>query len=81
MMWHNTEGQKTRSDVVKDMDLDAVVITETWLTGNVSDQKIVGDVTPAEIFIPSCSSDSQERWGVGIVKNLKKNTIKYIIIV
>ena len=35
------------SDVVKDMDLDAIVITETWLTGNVSEQKIVGDVTPA----------------------------------
>ena len=35
------------SDVVKDMDLDALVITETWLTGNVSDQNIVGDVTPA----------------------------------
>ena len=34
------------SDVVKDMDLDVLVITETWLTGNVSDQKIVGDVTP-----------------------------------
>ena len=35
------------SDVVKDMDLDALVITETWLTDNVSNQKIVGDVTPA----------------------------------
>ena len=35
------------SDVVKDMDLDVLVITETWMTGNVSDQKIVGDVTPA----------------------------------
>ena len=35
------------SDVVNNMDLDALVITETWLTGNVSDQKIVGDVTPA----------------------------------
>ena len=33
-------------DVVKDMNLDALVITETWMTGNVSDQKIVGDVTP-----------------------------------
>ena len=31
------------SDVIKDMDLDALVITETGLTGNVSDQKIVGD--------------------------------------
>ena len=27
------------SDVVKDMDLDDLVITETWLTGNVSGQK------------------------------------------
>ena len=49
------------SDVVKDMDLDALVIAKTWLTGNVSDQKIVGD--SSWIFIPSCSSDSQERWG------------------
>jgi len=31
------------ADVVKDMDVDALVITETWLTGNVSDQKIVAD--------------------------------------
>jgi len=29
------------------MDLDHLVITETWLSGNISDQKIVGDVTPA----------------------------------
>jgi len=29
------------------MDLDALVITETWLTGNVSDQEIIGDLTPA----------------------------------
>ena len=29
------------------MDLYALVITETWLTANVSDQKFVGDVTPA----------------------------------
>ena len=50
------------SDVVKDMDFDALVITETWLTGNVSDQKIVGDAC-SWIFIPSCSSDLQERWG------------------
>ena len=34
------------SDVVKDMDLVAFVITGTWLTGNVSHQKIVGDVIP-----------------------------------
>ena len=36
------------SDDVKDSNLDALVITETWLTGNASDQTIVGDVTPAE---------------------------------
>jgi len=28
------------------MDLDALVITDTWLTGNVSDQKFVGGVIP-----------------------------------
>ena len=33
--------------VVKDMDLDAIVITQTWLTGNVSDQTFVGDLTSA----------------------------------
>ena len=29
------------------MDLDVLLITETWWTGNVSDQKIVDGVTPA----------------------------------
>jgi len=33
-----------RSDVVKDMDFDALVIEETWLTGNVSDQKSGGNI-------------------------------------
>ena len=35
------------SDVVKDTSLDDLVITETWLTDNVSgqDRTIVGDVT------------------------------------
>ena len=35
------------SYVVKDRDLDVLVITKIWLTGNVSDQKI----------IPTCSWD------------------------
>ena len=35
------------SDLIKDMDLDALVIRDTWLSGNVSDQKIVSNVTPA----------------------------------
>jgi len=29
------------------MDLGAIVIIETWLTGNVSDHKMFGDVTTA----------------------------------
>jgi len=45
------------------MDLDALVITETWLTGNGSDQKRISDVTPAGYACPISSSDSQERWG------------------
>ena len=32
------------SDVINDMDVDALVVTETWLTGNVSDQKIQLDI-------------------------------------
>ena len=34
--------------LVKDMDMDAVVLTETWLKGDDSDQKIIGDLTPSE---------------------------------
>jgi len=41
---------------VKDMDIDALVITETWLTSNISDQKIVGEVTPAGVSILLCDS-------------------------
>ena len=33
--------------VDKDMNIHVLVITETWLTDNVSDQKIVNDVTRA----------------------------------
>ena len=36
------------SDVVKDMDLDVLVITETWLTRNVSSQICAGKMTPVE---------------------------------
>jgi len=45
------------------MDLDALVITETWLTGNVSDQKNVSDVTPARYSFHHAARDSQGRWG------------------
>ena len=34
------------ADYVKDLDSDALVITEIWLTGNDSDHKIISDLTP-----------------------------------
>ena len=32
--------------VLRDTDVDALVITETWLSGTDSDQKVIGDITP-----------------------------------
>ena len=55
------------SVVVNDMDLDALVITETWLTGNVSDQKLVGDVTPAGYSFHHAARIHQKDGGVGIL--------------
>ena len=55
------------SDVVKDMDLDALVITEPWLTGNVSDQKIVGDVTPVGYSFHHAARIHKKGGGVGIL--------------
>ena len=39
--------QSIRNKCVKDMDLDVLVILDTWLTGNMLDHKIVCEVTPA----------------------------------
>ena len=49
------------------MDLDALVITETWLTGNVSDQNIVGDVTPAGYAFHHAARIHKKDDGVGII--------------
>ena len=49
------------------MDLDALVITETWLTGNVSDQKSVGDVTPAGYSFYHAARIHKKVGGVGIL--------------
>jgi len=48
-LWSNTLplDHGGASDIVKDRDLDMLLITQTWLTGNVSDQKLLGDVTAA----------------------------------
>ena len=55
------------SDVVKDMDLDALVITETWLTGNVSDQKIAVDVTKTGYSFHHAAPIHNKSEGVGIL--------------
>jgi len=62
------------SDVVKDMDLDALVITATWLTCNVSDQKIVGDATPAGYSFHHAARIYRKGGGVGI---LLRHSLKY----
>ena len=49
------------------MDLDVLVITETWLTGNVSEQKIVGDVTPAGYSFHHAARIRIKGGGVGIL--------------
>jgi len=49
------------------MDLDALAITETWLTGNVSDQKHVGDVTPAGYSFHHAAQIHKKGWGVKIL--------------
>ena len=53
------------SDVVKDMDFDVFFITETWLTGNASNQKIVGDVTPAGYSFHHAAWIHKKGGGVG----------------
>ncbi|KAK2151927.1 hypothetical protein LSH36_345g00012 [Paralvinella palmiformis] len=51
----------------KQIGSDALVITETWLTGNVSDQKIVGDVTPAGYSFHHAARIHKKGGGVGIL--------------
>ena len=62
-------------DVVKDMDLDALVITEAWLTGIVTDQKI-GDVTPAGYSFHHAAWIHKKGEGVGFLlrDSLKRET-------
>jgi len=48
--------------VVEDMDLDTLVITETWLTGNVSAENIVGEVTPAGCSFHHAARNHKKRW-------------------
>ena len=49
------------------MNSDALVITEPWLTGNVSDQKTVGDVTPVGYLFHHAARIHKKGGGVGIL--------------
>jgi len=48
-----------------DMDADALVITEIWLTDNVSDQKPVHNVTPARYAFNHAARIHRKGGGVG----------------
>jgi len=48
-------------------DIDALVITETWLTSNVSDQKLVGVVTPAGYSFHHAAQNHKTDGAVGIL--------------
>ena len=54
-------------DDVRDGDFDIPVMTETWLTGGASDQKIVGDVTPAVSGFHHTARTHRKGRGVGIL--------------
>ena len=54
-------------DVVRDGDFDILVMRETWLTGGASDQKIVGDVTPAGYGFHRTARTHRKGQGVGIL--------------
>jgi hypothetical protein len=60
------------SYVVQDMDID--IVTETWLTGNVSDLNIVGDVTPARYSFHHAVRIHKKG---GSVRILLHDTLKY----
>jgi len=48
------------------MNLDDLVNPETWVIGNVSDQKIVGDVTPARYSFHHEARINKKAEGEGI---------------
>ena len=54
-------------DIVRDGDFDILAVTETWLTGGASDQKIVGDVTPAGYGFHHTARTHIKGGGVGIL--------------
>jgi len=55
------------SDLVKDMDLDVLVNTDTWQKRNFSDQKIVGDVTSVGYYFHLAAWIRKKSEGIGIL--------------
>ena len=55
------------ADYDKDLDLDAHVITETWLTGEDSDHRIIGDLTPDGYTFRHALCTHRKGGGVGIL--------------
>ena len=55
------------------MDLDALIITETWLTGIDSDHRIIGDLTPDGYTFPHAPQTHRKGGGVDI---LWRDTLK-----
>lgn len=62
------------ADCVRDMDFDALVVTETWLTGNDSDQTIIGDITPEGYVFRHSARSNRKGGGVGIIL---RNSLKF----
>ena len=54
-------------DVVREEAFDALVVTETWLTGGISDQKITGDVTPVGYSFYHAARTHRKGGGVDVL--------------
>ena len=54
-------------DCIQDMDFDVLVLTETWLTGTESDQRISGDLTPEGYVFRHSPRTNRKGGGVGII--------------
>jgi len=55
------------SYIVKDIGRDALLVSETWLTGNISDQNIVSDLTPARYSFYYAARSHKMCEGDGII--------------
>ena len=52
--------------VIGEVGFDTLVVTETWLTGGILHQKIVGDVLPAGYLFHHAAHTHRKGWGVEV---------------